>query len=57
MELAGGWEELGRFVGVNPNWLRQMAGDNPSRDISEKTARRLEFDFGQPPGWLDVKHD
>jgi hypothetical protein len=56
MQSAGGWEELGRFVGQNPTFLKQLAGENPQRAIGEHLARKLEFDLGVAAGWLDVRH-
>jgi hypothetical protein len=39
---------------ANPSFLVQMAGPNPTRNVSEKTARHLESALGLPAGWLDL---
>ena len=36
-----------------PSFLSQMCGPNPTRKITEKTARRFERDLGLPEGSLD----
>jgi hypothetical protein len=36
-----------------PSFLSQMAGPNPTREITEKTARRFERDLKLPDGYLD----
>ena len=40
---------------ANASFLVQMAGPNPTRDISEKTARKIETSLNLPEGWLDAK--
>jgi len=40
----------------NASFIVQMAGPNPSREISEKTARRIEAALGLPSGWMDQAH-
>jgi hypothetical protein len=37
----------------NAAFLVQMAGPNPTRPVSERTARGFEEKLGLPPGWLD----
>jgi hypothetical protein len=54
MESAGGVEQLGKFVGQNPNFLIALISEK--RAIGEKLARKLEFDLGVPQGWLDTRH-
>jgi hypothetical protein len=56
MESAGGWEQLGRFVGLAPAFLRQMASANAQRAIGERLARKIECALGVPAGWLDIRH-
>jgi hypothetical protein len=56
MESAGDWEKLGRFIGQNPVFLKQLASANAQRSIGEKLARKIEFDLGVPQGWLDQRH-
>ena len=36
-----------------PTFLSQLAGPKPTRDITEKSARRFEKDLGLPEGWFD----
>lgn len=38
----------------HPSYLSQLIGPNPSRDISERTARAYEEKLGLAAGWLDV---
>jgi hypothetical protein len=38
---------------TNASFLVQMAGPNPIRDVTEKTARKIEDKLGLPAGWLD----
>lgn len=45
---------LARKLGYsNASFLVQMAGPNPSREVTEKTARKAEEVLGLPAGWLD----
>lgn len=37
----------------NPSFLSQMAGPNPTREITEKTARKIEQTLRMEPGALD----
>ena len=55
--LAGtyGWTELAKRLGYRqPSFLVQMAGPNPTREVTEKSARRFELDLDLPEGSLDV---
>lgn len=50
----GGPTSLAKKLGhANASFLAQLAGPNPSRDISEKVAREIEHKLGLPPGALD----
>lgn len=40
----------------NGSYVAQLAGPNPSREISEKVARDMETKLGLPIGWLDQEH-
>lgn len=40
-----------------PSFLSQMTGPNPTREITEKTARRFEQELGLPEGYLDTLGD
>lgn len=51
----GGPAELARELGYsNASFLVQMAGPNPIRAVTEKTARAFERKLGLPEGWLDA---
>lgn len=57
MKTWGGPSSLAKKLGhANGSYLAQLAGPNPSREISEKTAREMESALGLPVGWLDVEH-
>ena len=50
-----GWTELAKRLGYRqPSFLVQMAGPNPTRPVTENSARRFEVDLGLPTGSLDV---
>lgn len=50
-----GWTALAKRLGYRqPSFLVQMAGPNPTREVTEKSARRFEVDLGLPEGSLDV---
>lgn len=54
----GGPTVLAERVGWNEtSSLSQMTGPNPTRTISEKTARRIEKALNLAHGWLDVEHN
>lgn len=40
-----------------PSFLSQMAGPTPTRDVTEKTARKFERDLDLPNGYLDQPED
>ncbi len=45
---------LARRLGYrNAAFLVQMAGPNPSRPVTERTAREFEAKLGLPSGWFD----
>lgn len=53
----GGPTSMSRKLGhANGSYIAQIAGPNPSRDISEKTAREIEGKLGLPLGWMDQDH-
>ena len=53
----GGPSALASKMGhVNPSFLVQMAGPNPTRNVSERTARAVETALDLGPGWLDQSH-
>ena len=50
----GGPTSLAKKLGhSNASFLVQLAGPNPSRDISEKVARDIEHKLALTRGWLD----
>jgi hypothetical protein len=54
IEQHGGVSKLAKAMGyANPSFLSQMAGPKPSRQITEKSARKLEVALGLHPGALD----
>ena len=55
VELRGGVSKLSRARGYkNPSFISQMAGPDPTREITEKTARRIEQALNLPVGSLDL---
>jgi hypothetical protein len=54
MTQWGGPTSLAKKLGhANGSYLAQLAGPNPSRDISERVARDVESKLGLPPMWFD----
>ena len=54
VEQRGGLTKLSKALGHNnPSFLTQMVGPNPTREVSERTARRVEEATGLEPGVLD----
>lgn len=57
MNQWGGPTSLSRKLGhANGSYIAQIAGPNPSREISEKVAREIESKLGLPVGWMDQEH-
>lgn len=57
MQQWGGPTSLSKKLGhANGSYLAQIAGPNPSREISEKTAREIESKLGVAMGWMDQSH-
>jgi hypothetical protein len=53
----GGPTSLSRKLGhSNGSYIAQIAGPNPSRQISEKVAREIEAKLELPIGWMDQEH-
>lgn len=49
-----GKQRLSEMLGYsNPSYLSHMIGPNPTRYVSEETARRVETALGLKPLWLD----
>lgn len=53
---TGGPGELSKAAGINLSFLVQMTGPNPSRAVTEKTARKCETAMNLPEGTLDVEN-
>lgn len=54
----GGTNAVAHMAGyANGSFLSQMIGPNPSREVSEKTARSIETALIIPSGWLDEQHE
>ena len=54
IQERGGLTSLSNALGYkNPSFLSQMTGPRPSRDVTEKTARRIEQVLGLGAGSLD----
>lgn len=53
----GGPTSLAKKLGhANGSYLAQLAGPNPSREVSERVAREIETKLGLPANWLDTEH-
>lgn len=52
-EAEGGQDALARRLGVSQPCISQLIGKNPERNISERTARRIERLLQLPVGMLD----
>jgi hypothetical protein len=58
VEQWGGPSALGAKLGYsNASFIVQMAGPHPSREISERTARKIEASLDLPAAWLDAQPD
>ncbi|KAA5926369.1 helix-turn-helix domain-containing protein [Achromobacter xylosoxidans] len=53
-EAEGGQDALARRLGVGQSYVSQLIGKNPERNISERTARRIERLLQLPVGMLDL---
>lgn len=54
-EQHGGINAFAAELGyTNGSFLVQMTGPHPIREVSERTARRIEEKAGLPKGWLDI---
>jgi phage repressor protein C with HTH and peptisase S24 domain len=48
--------EFARLLGMEPSQVSQIIGPNPSKNIGNSVARRIEKAFGKPEKWLDSEH-
>jgi hypothetical protein len=51
---ADGRSRVGAKLGYSVQYMSQLIGVNPTRDISEKAARTIEEKLDLVNGWLDV---
>lgn len=49
-----GPKAFGERVSLATSFLVQMAGPNPTRNVSEATARKVEEALDLPSGWMDT---
>lgn len=57
MKVWGGPTSLAKKLGhANGSYVAQLAGPNPSREVSEKVAREVETKLGLAVGYLDQAH-
>lgn len=59
VEERGGLSKLSRALGYkNPSFLSQMtSATGATREVTERSARRIEEALGLPTGYLDERHD
>lgn len=58
MKTWGGPTSLAKKLGhSNGSYVAQLAGPNPSREVSEKVAREIEHKLGLSIGYLDQAHE
>lgn len=50
----GGPVALAAKLGWDQAWMSQLIGKNPSRNITERTARKIETKLALPIGCLDL---
>ncbi|MGF6549343.1 SOS-response transcriptional repressor LexA [Paraburkholderia youngii] len=48
--------EFARRIESTTQQVNQTIGPNPTRNIGDQIARRVEAAYGLPTGWLDVEH-
>ena len=52
----GGKADFARIVSMEPSQVSQLIGPNPSKNIGNSIARRIERAYELPEGWLDAEH-
>ena len=58
MAQWGGPTSMAKKLGhSNGSYVAQLAGPNPSREVSEKVAREIEKELRLPAGWMDDKQN
>jgi phage repressor protein C with HTH and peptisase S24 domain len=53
----GGKASFARLVSMEPSQVSQLIGPNPTKNIGNSIARRIERAHHLPDGWLDMQHD
>ncbi|WP_406670508.1 S24 family peptidase [Raoultella terrigena] len=48
--------QFAELIDISPGALSQLIGENPNRNIGDKTARKIETSLNLPFGWMDVLH-
>lgn len=51
---CGGPAIFAKRVGLSDSRVSQLIGKNPTKNIGSQTARKMEFAFEKPSGWLDT---
>jgi hypothetical protein len=52
----GGKADFARLVSMEPSQVSQLIGPNPSKNIGNSIARRIERAYELPEGWIDLPH-
>ena len=55
-DAVGGKAEFGRFLGMEASQVSQLIGPNPTKNIGNSIAKRIEVAFDFPAGYLDQDH-
>lgn len=55
-DQEGGSVNFANLVGISESRVSQIIGKNPTKNIGNVTARRIEECFDKPVGWLDIPH-
>lgn len=53
-EVAGSSAEFARRIEMSDSHVSQLIGENPTKNIGNKIARRMEAAFDKQEGWMDV---
>lgn len=53
---AGSQKKMVEITGMSQSLISQYCGDEPSKAIGDKVARRLEEKFKKETGWMDHIH-
>ncbi|NSX14993.1 helix-turn-helix transcriptional regulator [Cupriavidus taiwanensis] len=50
----GGLARFAERLGISNSQVSQFAGKNPTRNIGNAVAAKIEAAYGKPAGWLDI---